>query len=247
MASSQEKLVRVGIADEDNDEYLVSAIKQLLDHESRKRAESEEVASEVSSTTSTCARSTAPSAKSVTFSDSCSLWSPEDLSASEGVDDYIPPLVCQPTASTSKSSKQSHGSKATPQQKMIWEAAHAAQMEMLRDRLQMTCLGMSEWHAAQMAQWQYVACANQADQGPKQAVRWKEGDTFEVEAALITCDKSKMHVEPPARGTVMRVHHGMSNFSKFTKPKMSVKFDNIKAWKCISPKDYKKLRKVAQC
>jgi len=183
------------------------------------------------------------------------IWSPEDLSASEGADDDIPLLVCQPTASTSKSSRQSHSSKATAHQKMVWEAAHAAQTEMLRcqmDQWQTACLGMSEWHAAQMMQWQHAAVANQAGQepeGPKKQVRWKEGDTFEVEASLVTCDKSKMRVEAPARGTVVRLHHASttcpSEWTPRTIPKMCVKFDNSVNCKWISPKDYNKLRKVA--
>jgi len=232
------------VTDGDDDEHLVSATKQLLDLTSQKCIKSEEISSKELSTTSTCARST----KSATFSDSCGLWSPEDLSASEGEDDDVPLLVCQPTASTSTSRKQSRDSKAAAQQKLVWEAAYsAARIAIMQSQIyqwQMACQDVSEWHAAQMMQWEHVAFANQAGQEPKKA-QLKEGDTFELESALVTCDKSKMRVEAPARGTVTRIHLYIPGSKK--NGEMSVKFDNGKHCKRISRNDYHKLRKVAHC
>jgi len=261
----EEKLIRAGVADVDNDispcgtahaaeaaqanvGHLVSAVKQLLDLRSQKCVESEEVANEeVTSThSSECTESsdsTTPSVRSpILPSVTAASGSPEDLSACEDILSTTPSvwinrrlLVCQPTASTSKSSKQSRGSKAAAQQKRVWEAARAAQMETVMAQWQ-----MAQWHAAQMVQWEHVAFANQAGQGPKQAVRWKEGDTFEVESALVTCDKTKMCIEPPARGTVMRLHRSCHKWM------MSVKFDNMGNCKWIGAKDYHKLRKAVQ-
>jgi len=210
--------------------------------ESMGPSESEETASEESPASSTCSRFT----KSVTFSDSCSIWSPEDLFASEGEDDSddVPLLSGQPTASTPKSSKQSRDSKAAATQKLI-EAAYSAALTDIIMQSQ-----INQWQMAQMMQCQYFASADQAGLDPKTA-QWKEGDTFEVVSALVTCDKSKMRVEPAARGIVMRMHHARTvrdaKWMPRTTPTMGVKFDNSKHCKRICPDDYHKLRKVVHC
>jgi len=238
----------------DHDEHSVSAIKRLMDLRSQRCVESEAVASEELSTNSSS------STKSVTFSDSCDLMSSEDLSASEGEDDNVPVLVCQATASTTSPCTRSTKSvtfsdyKAAAQQELVWEtacsAARTAIMHSQIDQWQMACQDMSEWHAAQMMQWQHVASANQAGQEPKKA-QWKVGDAFEVESAFVTCDRGKMRVEPLARGTVMRIDQGCKARDTVDVkghrriPKMSVKFDNSKQCKWICPEDYHKLRRVA--
>jgi len=199
-------------------EQLVSAIKQrLLEPRSQNCVESDEVAN-----------------------------SEFSLFAYEGEDIEVS-LACQPIASITKSSKPTNnGSKATAQQKRILDAARAAQMETIQCQ-------MAQWCAAQMTQWPHVAFIDQAhhqagvsgqwkeDNTIKVEGRLKEGDIFEVEEALVTCDKAQMIVEPPARGTVVRVRNGHTSCSNWF---LSVKFEGMVNCKRISSKDYHKLKKV---
>merc|ERR1712216_318115 len=88
-------------------------------------------------------------------------------------------------------------------QKRVLEAACASQMEFMQ--CQMAQWQMAQCRAAQMVQWQQAACANRAGQGSEPAAQWKEGDAFEVESTLMTCDKTNMRVEPQSFGMVHRL------------------------------------------
>merc|ERR1712083_557145 len=123
--------------------------------------------------------------------------------------------------------------------KRIVEAACAPQMEFVQ--WQMAQWQLAQWHAAQMVQRPHSAFANQANQEGESAAQWKEGDTFEVQTAFVTCDRTKTRIEAGARGTVMRTR------STGGKGKMSVKFDNMVNCKWIYAEDSYKMKKSSLC
>jgi len=253
-----------------NKDHLVSTIKLLLDVSSGMCVESKDVSNEELTSThaSECGESldslsTAPSGRSqidFDLSDAESKSSSESVSMSLGSDlqskpaklaaaqqscnadfdfcaalpGFRPPPGLPPPSDMFPLRPES-----IALQKRIWEAARAPQMEFMQR--QMAQWHMTQWRAVQMVQWQHAAFGNQAGQEPKPAVQWKEGDTFEVESAFVTCDKTKTRVEPRARGTVTRIRGGGPKWM------MSVKFDNMVNCKWISAKDCHKLNKTVQC